>query len=72
MLCVTVDSPTHGIRDREHRFKADLPARDLPNFAGKDYLDPTLTWKDIDWLLSFAKTPVVLKGILDATMPKPA
>ncbi len=65
VLCVTVDSPTHGTRDREHRFQGDLPTRELPNFAGKDYLDPTLTWKDIDWLLSFAKTPVVLKGILD-------
>jgi 4-hydroxymandelate oxidase len=64
-LCVTVDSPSHGTRDREHRYKADLPPRPLPNFAGPDYLDPTLTWKDIDWLLSFAKTPILLKGILD-------
>ncbi|HEX4228521.1 MAG TPA: alpha-hydroxy acid oxidase [Bryobacteraceae bacterium] len=65
-LCVTVDSPCHGIRDREQRTKRDLPARELPNFAGPDYLDPTLTWKDIEWLLSFARTPVLLKGILDA------
>lgn len=65
-LCVTVDSPTHGTRDREHRAKGDLPVRELPNFAGKDYLDPTLTWKDIEWLLSFAKTPILLKGILDS------
>ena len=64
-LCVTVDSPTHGVRDREQRAKRDLPSRDLPNFSGKDYLDPTLTWKDIDWLQSFAKTPVLLKGILN-------
>jgi 4-hydroxymandelate oxidase len=28
-------------------------------------LDPTLNWKDIEWLRSFAKVPVVLKGILD-------
>ena len=32
---------------------------------GKDYLDPTLSWKDIEWLRSFAKTPVLLKGILN-------
>jgi 4-hydroxymandelate oxidase len=64
-LCVTVDSPTHGARNREERARAELPERPLPNLKGKDYLDPTLTWKDIDWLRSFAKTPVLLKGILN-------
>ncbi len=66
VLCVTVDSPTHGTRDREQKYKSQLPTRALPNFAGSDYLDPTLTWKDIDWLRSFARTPIVLKGVLDA------
>jgi 4-hydroxymandelate oxidase len=64
-ICVTVDSPTHGARNREERARAELPERALPNLKGKDYLDPTLTWKDIDWLRSFAKTPVLLKGILN-------
>src|SRR5260370_26002490 len=27
-------------------------------------IDPSLQWKDVDWLCSFAKLPVVLKGIL--------
>jgi len=64
-LCVTVDSPTHGARNREERARGELPERPLPNLKGKDYLDPTLTWKDIDWLRSFAKTPVLLKGVLN-------
>ncbi len=64
-MCVTVDSPTHGARNREERARGELPERPLPNLQGKDYLDPTLTWKDITWLLSFAKTPVLLKGILN-------
>lgn len=64
-ICVTVDSPSHGPRDREYRFKGQLPERPLPNLPSKDYLDPSVTWKDIDWLLSFATTPVLLKGILD-------
>jgi 4-hydroxymandelate oxidase len=64
-LCVTVDSPTHGARNREERARGELPERPLPNLQGKDYLDPTLTWKDIEWLRSFAKTPVLLKGILN-------
>jgi 4-hydroxymandelate oxidase len=65
-LCVTIDSPTHGARYREQQAKSDLPVRELPNLPSKSYLDPTLTWHDIDWLLSFARTPVLLKGILNA------
>jgi len=64
-VCVTVDSPTHGARNREERARGELPERPLPNLQGKDYLDPTLTWKDIEWLRGFAKTPVLLKGILN-------
>ncbi len=65
VMCVTVDSPTFGARNREQRASSELPPRELPNLKGKDYLDPTLTWKDIDWLRGFAKTPVVLKGVLN-------
>jgi 4-hydroxymandelate oxidase len=64
-ICVTVDSPTHGARNREEHARGELPERPLPNLRGKDYLDPTLTWKDIEWLQGFAKTPVLLKGILN-------
>jgi len=64
-LCVTVDSPTFGVRNREERSRAELPARPLPNLKGADYLDPTVTWKDIDWLRGFAKAPVLLKGVLN-------
>jgi 4-hydroxymandelate oxidase len=28
-------------------------------------LDPKLTWKDIEWLRSFARVPVLLKGVLN-------
>ena len=64
-LCITVDSPTFGARNREERAKNELPERELPNLKGKDYLDPSLTWKDIDWLRSFARRPVLLKGVLN-------
>ena len=64
-LCVTVDSPIFGARNTEDRGKGNLPARELPNLKGADYLDPTLTWKDIDWLRGFATRPVLLKGILN-------
>ena len=64
-LCLTVDSPTFGARNREDRAKGELPERELPNLQGKDYLDPSLTWKDVEWLLSFARRPLLLKGILN-------
>jgi 4-hydroxymandelate oxidase len=64
-LCVTVDSPNQGARNREERAKWELPPRALPNLKGADYLDPSLSWKDIDWLRGFAKTPVLLKGVLN-------
>jgi 4-hydroxymandelate oxidase len=64
-LCVTVDSPIFGARNTEDRGKGNLPPRELPNLKGADYLDPTLTWKDIDWLRGFARRPVLLKGILN-------
>ncbi len=64
-LCVSVDSPNHGVRNREQRARWAMPERPLPNLPGKDYLDPSLTWKDIEWLLSFAKIPVLLKGVLN-------
>jgi 4-hydroxymandelate oxidase len=64
-LCVTVDSPNFGLRNREERSRGELPERQLPNLQGKDYLDPSLTWKDIEWLQGFARRPVLLKGILN-------
>jgi 4-hydroxymandelate oxidase len=65
-LELTVDTPTNGARNREFRAQASMPVRELPNLPGKDYLDPTLSWKDVEWLRGFARTPLLLKGILTA------
>ena len=82
-LCLTVDSPVFGARNREQRAGFALPrgarAENLQSL-GKDVqdilhaadsggvyspiVDPSLQWKDVDWLCSFTKLPVVLKGIL--------
>ena len=64
-LCVTVGFA--DIRSAQSRGsgKGELPERELPNLKGKDYLDPTLTWKDVDWLRSFIRRPLLLKGILN-------
>ncbi len=81
-LCVTVDTPVDGARNRQQRAHFHLPpgiemvhlkglsTRNAGNprteadaFAA--LLTDKLTWKDIEWMLSFAKVPVLLKGILN-------
>lgn len=78
-LCVTVDTPIAGARNRETRIKFALPpGMDTPNLKGLKLthrpregeiysatLAANLTWKDVEWLQSFAKAPVLLKGILN-------
>jgi len=86
-LCVTVDSPVAGPRNREDRISFDLPpGMDKANlrkldtsrvtFSDSDRrpadrsiysadANPAATWKDVEWLRSFAKVPVLLKGVLN-------
>jgi len=81
-LCVTVDSPVVGVRNRDQRAKFALPPEmERANLKGlmrpggnlrppegdiyTPILDASLTWKEIDWLRSFARTPVLLKGVLN-------
>jgi 4-hydroxymandelate oxidase len=65
-VCVTVDSPVVGARDREHRTyrfpRAPLSFLDYP----VDFWRYPTTWKDIDWIRAQTKLPLVLKGILSA------
>jgi L-lactate dehydrogenase (cytochrome) len=48
--------------------KAVPDARGVTNFWGwvKKSFDPSLTWKDLEWIRSHWKGPIVIKGILDA------
>ena len=79
-LCLTVDFPISGARNREARAHVKLPP--LPNLKGlkeskgtgllptgldiySPVLDPTLTWKTIEWIRSFTKLPVLVKGVLN-------
>jgi 4-hydroxymandelate oxidase len=74
-LCVTVDTPVLGARNRQQRARFALP----PGMETPHVYNPNtrrrplhlweprvaVTWKDVDWLRSFARVPVLLKGILD-------
>jgi 4-hydroxymandelate oxidase len=66
-LCITVDTPVGGARNREARVKFDLPdGLNAPYTNGSFDQKLPLTWKEMEWLISFAKVPVLLKGILNA------
>jgi len=65
-LCVTVDTPVAGVRNRQQRVNFALPdGIHTPHMTDAFALTKSLTWKDIEWLKSFAKIPVLLKGILN-------
>ena len=78
-LCLTVDASVAGARNRERRAPFVLPPgiaaamNPLSNRARRpgrgqdpllDYKRFPVTWKDLDWLRSFARAPILLKGIL--------
>jgi 4-hydroxymandelate oxidase len=83
-LCLTVDVPFIGYRERDLRNAWSFPFP-LANFMETSlekmpigvvntssglgsYIaskwDPSLSWKDLEWLCSITKLPVVVKGIL--------
>jgi 4-hydroxymandelate oxidase len=73
-LCLTVDAPTGGPRNRQQKAKFKLPPnlstpymRDRNTGRRTDLLGDrpsTETWKDVEWLRSFSKVPLLLKGVM--------
>ncbi|HLW99870.1 MAG TPA: alpha-hydroxy acid oxidase [Candidatus Acidoferrales bacterium] len=88
-ICLTVDTPVVGARNREERVRFKLPSNlELPNLRGlkvngtdmeknagghgaapgsiySPVMDSAMTWRDMDWLISTAKVPVLFKGVLN-------
>ena len=73
-LCLTVDSPAQGARNRQTRARFELPAGVSAPYmgelvAGRRIADnrrgSNITWDDLEWLVSVSKVPVIPKGILD-------
>jgi L-lactate dehydrogenase (cytochrome) len=74
-LFVTVDAPLLGRRERDMRNKAKISASvqtkqkdKVPTSQGttraiSSFLDPALSWKDVPWLRSITKMPIILKGV---------
>ena len=83
-ICVTVDVPVNGPRDREYRAGFRLPlGLERANLStlgceiaagshrpmGRNIYSAThaadVTWDDIDWLRSFIRKPLLVKGIMN-------
>lgn len=64
-LCLTLDSPVDGLRERELRHRFDRgTAQAQPNLVGaRRELQATVTWSEIAWLAEHTSLPLVLKGI---------
>jgi 4-hydroxymandelate oxidase len=69
-LCLTVDTPVQGVRNRQARAGFTLPdgvaAPYMTQLAeGRSIADNrrgvVLTWRDVEWLRSIARIPVLLK-----------
>jgi 4-hydroxymandelate oxidase len=90
-LCLTVDTPVLGARNREARTGFRLPRgvahehlealetgatppghNQSEKIAGiySPGMDPALSWRDVDWLRSLTKVPLVLKGVLSPSDAK--
>lgn len=70
-ICVTVDSPVIGRRDRslESGFAWAVPAQGTDSLTrhGFDYAyRATFTWPDLVWLCAHTTLPVILKGVMTA------
>jgi L-lactate dehydrogenase (cytochrome) len=71
---VTVDAPQLGRRERDMRFKApqksavqkgdkQVDTSQGTSNALSSFIDPSLSWSDIEWIAGVTKLPVCLKGI---------
>ncbi|MBI2998220.1 MAG: alpha-hydroxy-acid oxidizing protein [Deltaproteobacteria bacterium] len=65
-ICVGADAPTRGIRyrDRENRYNARKFGRTTNPPPPDHGTNAKTTWKDIKWLRSITKVPLIIKGVM--------
>ena len=59
------DIPLPNLLDRDRLMRDDGHGSALSTFV-QEMLDPSLSWKDIDWLRGVTDLPILLKGVLRA------
>ncbi|SCV68483.1 BQ2448_604 [Microbotryum intermedium] len=73
-LFITVDAPQLGRREKDMRHKFSDEGSDMQKGSEVDksqgaaraissFIDPGLSWKDIEWFKSITKMPLILKGV---------
>jgi 4-hydroxymandelate oxidase len=74
VMCLTVDQPVLGARNRQARAGFRLPPElSTPHLYDigrkkQPVMNPrrvAVTWKDVEWLRGVTRLPVILKGIMD-------
>ena len=60
---LTVDLPVFGRRERDLRLGFVVPDDIALHYGTLADVDPTLTWRDLEWIRSATGLPLVLKGI---------
>jgi 4-hydroxymandelate oxidase len=75
-IVLTVDLPAAGRRERDVRAAFEIPRNlPLPNLSEhlghgdfhatlSEVVDPSVTWRDLEWLRSVSTLPILVKGIL--------
>jgi isopentenyl diphosphate isomerase/L-lactate dehydrogenase-like FMN-dependent dehydrogenase len=75
-IVLTVDLPVAGRRERDLRASFEIPPHlplpNLPRHLGRgnfhaalgEIVDPTVTWRDLEWLTSLTDLPIFVKGVL--------
>ncbi len=70
-MVITADNPLAFARNREERAAAQMPKLPFPNLGIEAWPGARgrsrrhFNWNDLEWIRSIAKTPIVLKGILN-------
>jgi isopentenyl diphosphate isomerase/L-lactate dehydrogenase-like FMN-dependent dehydrogenase len=63
-VVLTVDLPLIGRRERDLRLGFVIPPELPLHYGTLVDVDPTLTWRDLEWIREATELPLVLKGIL--------
>jgi 4-hydroxymandelate oxidase len=63
-VVLTVDLPLVGRRERDLRLGFAIPPEIPLHYGTLVDVDPTLTWRDLEWIRAATDLPLVLKGIL--------
>jgi isopentenyl diphosphate isomerase/L-lactate dehydrogenase-like FMN-dependent dehydrogenase len=67
-ICVTADVPVSALRRRNLRHDKGVPAGPVQpirdGFANPEFYARSTTWKEVEWMRSITKLPLIVKGVM--------